>query len=1092
MKWTAEQIKIIESRGQNLLVSASAGSGKTTVMIERIVALMEDGYRLEDFLVSTFTKASAADMKQKLTKRLRDSGNPALITQIKNLPDADITNLDSWCKKLVAKYFYAVGVDPDFEILGEGEARAELDSAINEVFGEYVASGDEHFARLRDFMTTARRDDDFRGCIKSLYYHISLYAEPDEALDACSRCDMDEYLQQKDAAKRHELVSDFLLYSDECKKAGFERNIEPAKAYAEWLKGNGAAPATVKGNVGDFTELNEKFKALTAKAKTLMENTSGDKKLPPYAPNIDNTRKIVEITRKVKRAFDSRKKKKGVLDFADLEHLAYKILCINEINREISSRYKFVFVDEYQDVNPLQERIISLVSAQKFMVGDLKQSIYAFRGCRPDIFENRADAYDKKQGGELILLNVNYRCGKQIVDFVNEIFCKAMTKKTCGVDYARDAFLVAGAKKEGFRPGIVRYLAQKEEAEGLYEVADTDTFSPEAEGVASRIAELVAGIEENGQKRAFGYGEIAVLVRSTGKDVTALTQNLRKMGIPYQTSKKLAFSAIKEVRMLISCLRLIDNNTDEIALVGAMLSHVGGFTPDELAQIRGESRSFCDAVYAHGKFFDRAPQNSFKNSETAQNEDIANKAYSAQSNQNGAISAETTQKLRIFLEKLRRYNDLSIRVSADELAGIIVEENDFFLHTFATDGDAEGLDEFLSYVCEHPQKNSLHAFLTALECEPEYSSTSGGNAVKIMTIHGSKGLEFPAVILMSAGKKFNFSNAKLKLAVSGDRIALKGFDEIGGKEHETDLYRAILGDKIESERAEELRLLYVALTRAQEFLEIYGTGNGGYMGIIEHALDSYGIDAPDAMQKGDSTAVANFQKDEKLTAKIKQRIDFALELSDAPEKTYVTRLVTQEKAEESQKTDTVSRNLRQNGEELRQKKDAVSVLREENRGYEEAILTVSANDEEGAMLRGTAYHEALENVDFENFEATFEALSEDVKRAVDKRKVETAAKKVGELVKGKKVYREQPFILPVDASEYGYSGGTTLVQGVIDLMAIGDGAVVVDYKTGSASYAFCESNVRQIKLYARAVKDILGVDAKTYIMSIDTGILKEV
>ena len=378
MNWTHEQNKIIKDRGQNLLVSASAGSGKTTVMIERIVSLLEDGYRLEDFLVSTFTKASAADMKQKLTKRLRESGNPALVSQIKSLPDADITNLDSWCKKLVAKYFYAVGVDPDFEILGEGEARAELDCALNEVFSDYAERGDEQFARLRDFMTSSRRDDDFRSCIKSLYYYASLYAEPEKELDSFAHCDMDGYLQEKNDAKRQKLIGEFLLYSDECKAVGFERNVAPALAYAEWLKGSGDTPATVKGNVGDFTELNEKYKTLIAQARAFMESVSGDKKLTSYAPNIDNTRKIVEITRKVKKAFDNRKKRKGVLDFADLEHLAYKILSVEEINREIKNRYKFVFVDEYQDINPLQERIISMVDAQKFMVGDLTKAFTPF------------------------------------------------------------------------------------------------------------------------------------------------------------------------------------------------------------------------------------------------------------------------------------------------------------------------------------------------------------------------------------------------------------------------------------------------------------------------------------------------------------------------------------------------------------------------------------------------------------------------------------------------------------------------------------------------------------------------------------------
>ncbi len=1015
MKWTEEQLRIINGRGKNLLVSASAGSGKTTVMIERIISLLQDGYRIEDFLVSTFTKASAADMKHKLMARLRESGDPVLISQIKSLPDADITNLDSFCKKLITRYFYAAGIDPDFELMNENEARGALNASLDEVMREYSASGDGEFSELRDFMTVNRRDDRFRACVKDVYYYAVLRPEPEQFLTELCEKNYEEFIADKKRVREERLISRITSYALECKEVGFTRNEEGARLLIERIRSNNPDLPVLRGRVGDFERLNAVYKELREEAEALFEPTEG------YGPSHRHLKKIIEIALRLKAVYDAKKKRSSRLDFSDLEHLAYAVLIQPEIAEETGKRYKFVFVDEYQDINPLQEKIISLITASKFMVGDLKQSIYAFRGCRPEIFAERALEYGTGEGGELVSLNVNYRCGERIVAFVNAVFDAAMTKENSGVDYAVEAHMVAKSGREGFTPGVVLYESSAKEEEGLYDVERGELDCPEAEGVANRISQLVAGIEENGVRRSFGFGEIAVLTRSTGREIIALTQKLRARGIPYYLSRKTRFTTIKEVRMLISCLRLIDNNKDEIALAGAMLSHAGGFTPAQLIRLKGERKSLWEAV------FEAAPQR-----------------------EEGELRTKTER----FLSKLNRYNALSVATSVDELAGRIIEENDFFLHAFSEGGDAEGLDEFLNYICESPLKESLHGFLTELEeSEPDYVANGGGDAVKIMTIHGSKGLEFPAVILMNAGKEYNLTDSSQPIIMQDGRIAIKGFDGIGGREYKTDLYATLLEDKIKSERAEELRLLYVALTRAREFLEVYASGNRGYMKLFEPILDRYARPPQPERRAPKRELIPPFTPNEALTERIKKRIAFSLPQSNAPQKTYVTKLTATDKP----------------------------------------VFASGLTSSEVATLRGTAYHSAMEGLDFEDVEGSYGRLPQNIREVVDKRKIVEAAKVIKPLIQGKALYREQAFILPVNAEEYGFEGGKTLVQGVIDLMAVGNGeCIIVDYKTGSESYAFSESNVRQIKLYKRAAEEILGITAQAYIFSFDTCAVRRV
>jgi len=1097
MEWTKEQKQIINSRAKNLLVSASAGSGKTTVMIERIIALLQRGYKIEDFLVSTFTKASAADMKEKLLKKLRESNDMYLRSQIKKLPDADITNIDSFCKKLLSQYFYAVGIDPNFELMSESESRGVLNSALDEVIREYEMANDEEFIILRNFLTVNRQDTKFRECIKKLYYYATICPEPDEILSELQSSDTNTYVAKKIAKDKEKLLEKIQRYAEICKTAGFERNYIGSQKLYECVKNDDKNLPTLSGKIGEFEHLKAGFDDLKSQAKELLN-------IPASSPSsVTNVNKISQITLRLKKAYDQRKKRTSRLDFGDLEQYAYKLLQQPDIAKEISDKYKFVFVDEYQDINPLQENIINLITANKFMVGDLKQSIYAFRGCQPDIFAQRALRYANNDGGKLVLLNVNYRCGQRIVDFVNDVFDVAMTSENCGVDYKQEAHLVAKSEKKGFTPRIVCYENIKDEKSGLYDIQSADIVCPEAQGVADRIAELVAGIEQDNQVRKFGFGEIAVLVRAETQDVAALMSHLRQRAIPYYFSRKVKFSNVKQVKMLISCLKLINNNQDEIALAGAMLSYMGEFTPDQLLTIKSGKKSFYEAV------FDR------QTNEKSNADEVIK--------QNNEINQHLEKKLSKFLQKLFRYNLLSTQLSVDELASIIIEENNFFLHTFASNGDAEGLDEFLNYITESPLKGNLNSFLVDFESsEPDFVSHGSDNAVKIMTIHGSKGLEFPAVILMGAGRDFNFTDSGQPLIIESGKVAIKGFDGICGREYETDIYRLLLNEKVDNEKAEELRLLYVALTRAKEFLEIFGTGKKGYLKILEHTLTKYGATPQQGKEFCIKNRVPSFIKNDTLTNLISQKLAFKMPKVTSLQKTYVTK-ITHEEDKTSQTSlfsapqnasniDKETQNALNTNDETQNAKSTLQNIEKMsdkfNKGYEQVaekalIAKKTGVDEpsesifseqiqfDAAVFKGTAYHTAMEEIDFENFEQSYQNLPDSVKNLVEKSKIKVAVENVSRLVQGMTIYKEQPFIVPIEMEQSKLLGEKTLVQGVIDLMAVKDDeCIIIDYKTGSEDYAFCQKNIRQVEFYKKAVEDTLNLKTKAYIYSFATGKIK--
>jgi len=1049
IKWTPQQERAIFSRGKDILVSASAGSGKTTVMIQRVLSLLSEGYSLKDMLIITFTRAAAADMREKVSNALSVLCiDPGLSTaqrsrfkeELNSLTDADISTIHGWCKKLIESYFYVTAADPDFAPLEDGREVLLAKAAESAVKNHPLS---DEFLELKEIFG----DNMGENALKRLIMRM-VDAAAISPLDPTHKIIPDaEYLSAllELLRIRKELLAARIdvLIADTC-AAGFKRNktaVYGLKAAAEEYCLPARAPS---GRIEPlFFDLNERFKALKDRVKSLAEDYAEAKNAPPQS--VKYLRVLYTLRDGCLKEFKAQKAKKAALDFNDMERYALEILQ-SEAGAEIRRRYKFIFVDEYQDVNPLQNEIISLLRCDEkdgnslFLVGDLKQSIYAFRGCEPSIFAGLYTEFlAKEEKCEVIELNSNHRSCDRILEFANSVFCSAFTKEFGGVDYAkRGTFLPSGRK--GGHAGLC--------------------FGGGIKAVAARIARILMfeTVEDGDKKRPAFASDIAVLIRSGGNSERELKAELEAAGIKVV----LPSAAANAHGALTEYLRLINNRFCDTALVNSLKSFFGGFSDAELAQIRlefADEESFFAAVERYrGK--------------------------------DDGLSL----KLKCFFERLDYYRGLSQSVTAAELIGVLVSKTNYFQHQFAKgEAAADSLEE---YLCAANQKGrgTLAEFLD--ETVSVLSQEKQEDAVRVMTAHASKGLEFPFVIILSAEKRFNLADIREPVLGFRDSIAIKSYDFANAEVRHSAgwLYNKEQLKKRQTE--EELRLLYVAVTRAKYSLDIFADFDKEvtetefkppeeayrWLDWLLPVYAKYRDTADNAQQKphlvgdgkmlslkADGKQVVFPPVNESLADALKK--SFSRDEKGMPEmypsKIYVTEAAKKAAAgADAGKTDT---------EELEDNTDAPVCFNE--------------YDNKDAAHTGNLYHLAMEHINFDaDFDAEWECLNAEVKNGVDKERIKKAVCAMRELTAGRRCFKEQGFILKVCAEDAGLvsahsfrraehsdDGGakpTVLMQGIVDLIALdGDTAVIVDYKTGKMRNEYKE----QMYWYSQAVKKVLGI-----------------
>lgn len=1117
-KYTAAQQKVIDDRGHNLLVSASAGTGKTTVMIERIAQLLAGGVDVSEIVVVTFTNLAAAEMKNRLSQKLAGQrGNSRAIEQLEKLDSANISTLHSFCSELLRNYFYVVDVDPAFTVL-DGNVTATLrKNALDEVFLQYFAEKDEQFMRAYRIFATSRREDNFKKVISELY-DFSRCITDFKQWYLAKRGNLTEYGEQNELAlvTLKEISASLAYYAESLDELA-RRAKDEGLAFAEVFEANAKLIRDVDTtnlqsalfNMSKLPQLLNKLprrsgkdfgadKVFEEKIRQDYESLVKDdllKYLSKYQElcrgktveelwaemnaTVEYLDKLVEITDRFDETFFALKKERGGIDFNDLEHLTLKLLQNDEALAAIKEKYKLIFVDEYQDTNPVQEAIISAL-AQKgnlFMVGDVKQSIYGFRGCEPQIFVDKKERYAATDDGVTIELNDNFRSNKEILDFVNYVFCGLMTADFGKVDYAKEARLNGATPPALKAPSVAVDLLVKSDDEpaeinGLYDITQTGEEESASLGdlIAQRIKDYVglAYKDKDGTARRIGYGDIVILMRSMTDKATDIYNALVSANIPVVANFKVDGYSSKEVRDFINLLRALDNPYNDLYVVGVCLSPFGGFTESELGIIRLDTDGRIP-------FYDRL-QN-----------------YAKCGKNSGIVS-----KIDILIEFLAKLRFYSRSATVSEVAITAAQKTDYHLYVQSMPNGGLRMRKWYSFidgVKDAPYAQSVDRFLSYIDESDDNrkdEGVNGGNAVRMMTMHASKGLEFPVVIIAGLETQFKFDNDQVarnfELGVAMDYhdfADMRVYPTLGR-------FACQLLNK-NKQLEEEMRLLYVAMTRPKFALLLTGVVN-------KKELTSL----PRMPQKARSNM-------DWLLHALKRKYRTISDVTDGSLRLNILQDVVQSEREEEQylcaqitDEEAVLKNLDFDYKFKTQvnmpSKVVSSQLDKEyldmSDNYEPVIYAESDRN-----FVGTAYHKVLQYVDYK---ADKEQIVQTIEGLVNEGKIERRyaeqleADKIyavltnpelQKLLAQGAVYHEMPFMLlaPYDkiAKDKRFSD-ETMLQGVIDLLVIDKNkAVVIDFKYTAHSDRIEENYAAQLNSYKLAVRQICGIsDVTSYVLSI--------
>ena len=889
VKWTKEQEQVIGLRNRNILVSAAAGSGKTAVLVQRILGKVMDPEHpvdIDRLLIMTFTRAAAGEMRERIANALEDAlgenpENEHLQRQTTLIHTAQITTIDGFCAYVIRNYFHLIGLDPGYRTGEEGELKLLQEDVMKELLEAYYAKDQEKYKYFIECYAAGKSDEGIRDLIYSLYHAAMSNPYPDEWLEKCIDSYKNTDIESIKASEWMKLLwknvladleqakglaeearklcfspggpylyddaisSDLLLIRDAQEKAltgDFDgtRAVLGSPAFAR------LSTKKPKEPVDDL--LKEQVKALRENEKDILKDlgsryfTVGEEELPLLLECCrEPVEMLVELTREFIRLYGEKKREKNILDFTDMEHFALEILMervedegeagyrMSQAARELSMKYDEVMVDEYQDSNLVQEMITTCVSgwAKKskniFMVGDVKQSIYRFRLARPELFMEKYKKYMLTDSEEQrIDLHKNFRSRSQVLSCANFIFRQIMGEDLGGIAYDEAAALYPGAVfPEGARDEFLStevLLVEKdsEELEDLMEGQDAREL--EALAISHRIQEMVGKEKildkETGEYRPVRYGDIVILLRTASGWSETFTDVLSAHGIPVYAASKTGYFSALEVVTVLNYLQVCDNPLQDIPLAGVLRSPLAGCTTQELAVIREED--------PEGMLYESVLH------------------FLGEEEQCSLISPTEREalqeKLHGFITLLNEMRDLAVYTPVHELILEILRRTGYGNYAKALPNGAQrsanlamlvekamdyektsyrGLFNFVRYI-EHLQKYEVDYGEVNL-------SGAGEGSVEIMTIHKSKGLEFPVVILAGMGKQFNFQDLNAKLLIHPDYGL--GADAILPDRRmvvSTLNKQVIRRQLLEESLGEEIRVLYVALTRAKEKMILTG------------------------------------------------------------------------------------------------------------------------------------------------------------------------------------------------------------------------------------------------------------------------------
>ena len=888
MKWTDKQLQVIETRGRNLLVSAAAGSGKTAVLVERILQMIssdDDPADIDRLLVMTFTKAAAAEMKERIglaiEKKLAEQpDNSHLQVQAALVPYAHITTIDSFCLDLIREHFNRLDIDPSFRVGDEGELTLLRADVMEQLLEAYYEKGDRDFERFVDTYASGKSDSGIEEYIMQVYEFAQSNPFPEDWFARCRReLELTETGSLMETRWVQFMMNDVKLQLSEfaeqyeaamavCRRAGGPEVYLPVledelEMFGRLLRAKdcgelyeklqtidfGRLPAARSKSVdpglkNQVTECRDRVKKQVKDLYKAYGQVSPEEAAADILGTKDVVIKLLELAEEFSKRYQEAKKDKNLVDFNDLEHYALQILAEHSDGRirftetadEIGSRFREILVDEYQDSNYVQEMLIQSLSGERFgrpnvfMVGDVKQSIYRFRQARPELFMEKYDTYTAKESPrQKIELQQNFRSRAQVLESVNELFDRIMTRKLGGVEYTAETALNPGAVfADGAEasPTELLLIDTGKDSMGVLnpETADYTARELEAKLAADRIRRLTdpeTGLlvwdKEKEEYRRAGYGDIVILLRSMTGWSEVFIQVLSREGIPACAETGTGYFNTIEVETVLALLAVIDNPMQDIPLAAVLRSPVAGMTEEELALMMAEYRKSAAPRQ------DRGIYGAFR--------------YMLEDREDENDSPDMMEKLRCFEQLLERLRGQALYLPIHQLIYEIYAQTGYYDYVSAMPaGEVRRANlDMLAEKSSDYEKTSykgLFQFIRYINLLKKYDTDFGeaspsgryDGMVRVMSIHKSKGLEFPIVILAGTGKQFNRQDIRGKLILDADLGIGTDYLDLENRTKTCTLKKQVLKRKIDLDNlGEELRILYVAMTRAKEKLIITGT-----------------------------------------------------------------------------------------------------------------------------------------------------------------------------------------------------------------------------------------------------------------------------
>ncbi len=1095
IKWTEEQSAAIEDRGNNLLVSASAGSGKTFTMTKRIVDLViKEKVPITNFLIVTFTKTSADDMKKKIVNKLMEcEQSDFVLEQIDAVATSDISDLHSFYSRLVSSYFYEIQVDPNYHIVDELESHYFKNRALDLLIEKKEKEDDADFFEVLDIFSKNRQDSEFRQTIikfsEYLDSHIDGKAWFDETLLASYNFDLNKnvcanHINSYVSLRVVSLAKEADEFAKICLEAGSEKyynhfinlssKIRAIKTSAGFLSNAKAAFEIVFDNLPvvakEHQHLSEKAIFLNKKIKSEIENfkenfVSSDESELAFGMKKAKADvvKLFNLTIMFQEIYAKLKREVNGLDFNDLEKFAYKILQNKEILKTVKEKYRYIFVDEYQDINAVQEKIISMIAGENnlFLVGDLKQSIYRFRLCDPEIFLQKYRQYSSgKEFCRAIKLNSNFRSDKNILKFVDRVFSGVMTENFGEIDYAKESCFIAGENNYDRQnsANICFIDTAKEKSQEVWrnqvysvknheQTVDIDTASIvcEAKLVASKIVEIMS------EDKNATFSDFAVLVFSRNAKTAKFIEELNSLGIPISADDKYDMMSRNYIQELVNFAKLASFCVDDFLLFKVLKSKLFNFSDSELAEIRmlNKKLKFVDAL------------SEYKNLK----------------------NANLISKIENFYNLLNKFKFYAGIYSISEMLKKIIEEfklNE--INLLLVDGVKinEEIDKFISRL---PAKGVYEFFIEMGDFSFVHENECGGDAVSLMTVHKSKGIEFKYVFVINVQGKINFASARGKLLFNKNfGVGLNYFDSEKRTQKSCipiSWIRMIERRKIAEEQQ---RVLYVALTRAKEKLFVICSKNS-------ETIQAEFPERPSAYINWFEPIIFS-----ELSGKHDENLNFETYLISDFEgscKKQIKQLLLNGKG-----------NLNENNKPIEFKygyeslanvplKTSVSkILKISNFDiddeYESRMEKLSEEFVKSSAERGTAYHKVFEKIDFfdlQNVEKQVSEILENLPKEYSDLILKEKILAVLSLplfknIAGKyRVIKEREFFAKVPSTLLGENrdGGEMILQGVVDLILVGkEELIILDYKTGKSSDEKLRSYNFQLNCYADAISRAFG------------------